>query len=163
MSSELRVNRIIPVNGVPTGGGGGIIQIVNATYTTAVNSTATGVTDIFSASITPTSSSNKIMVIATSNLYINRGTAQFPSVGLVLKRGATTVSLADQGRFYFDNRSFGTLFGQQLVPATLTILDSPATTSSTTYTLAYTASFSSGSCIIGIESPSTLCLMEVSG
>ena len=31
MSSELRVDRIIPVNGVPTGGGGGVIQVVEVT------------------------------------------------------------------------------------------------------------------------------------
>ena len=28
MSSELRVDKIVPTNGVPTGGGGGIIQVV---------------------------------------------------------------------------------------------------------------------------------------
>ena len=28
MTSELRVDKIVPVDGVPTGGGGGIIQVV---------------------------------------------------------------------------------------------------------------------------------------
>ena len=41
MSSELRVDKIVPVDGVPTGGGGGIIQVVNAiktdTFSTGAN------------------------------------------------------------------------------------------------------------------------------
>ena len=32
MSSELRVDKIVPVDGVPTGGGGGIIQIIHKDY-----------------------------------------------------------------------------------------------------------------------------------
>ena len=31
MASELRVDKIVPTSGVPTGGGGGIIQIVQVT------------------------------------------------------------------------------------------------------------------------------------
>ena len=37
MSSELRVDKIIPTGGVPTGGGGGIIQVVHSTATTGVS------------------------------------------------------------------------------------------------------------------------------
>ena len=33
MASELRVDKIVPVDGVPTGGGGGIIQIKSTTKT----------------------------------------------------------------------------------------------------------------------------------
>ena len=33
MSSELRVDRIIPTAGVPTGGGGSIIQVVSTVKT----------------------------------------------------------------------------------------------------------------------------------
>ena len=33
MSSELRVDKIVPVDGVPTGGGGGIVQIKSVTHT----------------------------------------------------------------------------------------------------------------------------------
>ena len=36
MASELRVDKIIPVNGIPTGGGGGIIQIKQFTLTNRV-------------------------------------------------------------------------------------------------------------------------------
>ena len=33
MASQLRVDKIVPVDGVPTGGGGGIIQCVSTTKT----------------------------------------------------------------------------------------------------------------------------------
>ena len=59
MSSELRVDKIVPVNGVPTGGGGGIIQVVSATKTdTAVQNSPT-YADIsgMSVSLTPQSGS----------------------------------------------------------------------------------------------------------
>ena len=34
MASELRVDKIIPYDGVPSGGGGGIIQVVQDTNST---------------------------------------------------------------------------------------------------------------------------------
>ena len=33
MASELRVDKIVPTDGVPTGGGGGIIQVVHSSAT----------------------------------------------------------------------------------------------------------------------------------
>ncbi len=64
--SQLKVNSIIPVAGVPTGGGGGIIQVVQAVKDDTATFTTTSFTDItgLSASITPTSSSSKILVEA---------------------------------------------------------------------------------------------------
>ena len=62
--SQLKVNSIIPVSGVPTGGGGGIIQTVQATKTDVQSTTSTSFIDItnMSVNITPTSSSSKILL-----------------------------------------------------------------------------------------------------
>ena len=60
MASELRVDKIIPTAGVPTGGGGGIIQIVEVGHSTEHSITATSPQQIFSASITPKFSTSKI-------------------------------------------------------------------------------------------------------
>ena len=35
MASQLRVDSIVPVDGVPTGGGGGIVQVKTVTMTSA--------------------------------------------------------------------------------------------------------------------------------
>jgi hypothetical protein len=66
MASELRVDRIIPVNGVPTGGGGGVIQMVHL-FDDSMTTTTSSYTDIFTAdlSITLKSLSNKIYIVAT--------------------------------------------------------------------------------------------------
>ena len=62
MSSELRVDKIIPTSGVPTGGAGGIIQIQQTVktdfLTISVNDT---VTDVTSVNITPHFSTSKIL------------------------------------------------------------------------------------------------------
>ena len=69
MASELRVDRIIPVNGVPTGGGGGIIQVVSTYDTDHIRSTSsTSYLDIMEATITPTRSDSKILVLVSLSI-----------------------------------------------------------------------------------------------
>jgi hypothetical protein len=75
MASELRVDRIIPVNGVPTGGGGGIVQVVTEQILTSASAanipydnttpTITEGFEIVNLSITPLSTSNKIILGAS--------------------------------------------------------------------------------------------------
>ena len=64
MSSELRVDKIIPTGGVPTGGGGGIIQVVSAYKGDNFSTSSTTFVDItgLSATITPKFSTSKILV-----------------------------------------------------------------------------------------------------
>jgi hypothetical protein len=107
-----------------------IIQIVTATSTTAFSTTSNSFqTTNLSASITPTSSSNKILIYAFSGLRAD-GTAD---VTATLARGGTNI-LASSGQCYLRGQT-GTTSGANAAnaPATLGYLDSPATTSSTTY------------------------------
>jgi len=72
MASELRVDRIIPVNGVPTGGGGGIVQVKHVDFSTtqaSVNSTSYQDSGL-SIDFTPIRSDSKILVRATFNVLI---------------------------------------------------------------------------------------------
>ena len=70
MSSELRVDKIIPTGGIPTGGGGGVIQVVSFTTQTETTANAgttfvdTGVT----ATITPKFATSKILVRYVANI-----------------------------------------------------------------------------------------------
>ena len=76
MSSELRVDKIIPTGGVPTGGGGGIIQVVHSTATTGVAqsySTNSFADTGLSASITPKFSTSKILVTGSLSYYSSTG------------------------------------------------------------------------------------------
>ena len=74
MASELRVDKIVPTTGVPTGGGGGIIQVVHASTQTAQSQAfsagSTFVDTGLSASITPTRSDSKIFVTGYLSFYI---------------------------------------------------------------------------------------------
>jgi hypothetical protein len=72
--SQLKVNSIIPTGGVPTGGGGGITQIVSATKSdtssfSASTSSPSSLESIFPITITPTSSDQITFGIAVNNAH----------------------------------------------------------------------------------------------
>ena len=62
--SELRTNRIIPRDGLPSGSAGGILQVKNTLKTDQFSTTSTSFTDItgLSVTITAQSSSNKFYI-----------------------------------------------------------------------------------------------------
>ena len=65
--SQLKVNSIVPVGGVASGQGGGVIQVVSVYKGDRFTTSSTSHTDItgMSLNITPTSSSNKIMILGS--------------------------------------------------------------------------------------------------
>ena len=63
MSSKLRVDSILPVDGAPTGGGGGIIQVLQATKTDTDSTSSTTFADILTVSITPKSNTLSLIHI----------------------------------------------------------------------------------------------------
>jgi len=133
-----------------------VVQIVNATYSTQVNISAGVTADTgLSASITPTSSSNKVLVFFSQTAGTN---ASGYVNGLYLKRGSTTIGNSFCSEFLYNNGP--TYF----VPGGLSgsYLDSPATTSATTYKT--TAAVSSGGGAVGWQwggGQATMTLMEV--
>ena len=164
MASELRVDRIIPVNGVPTGGGGGIVQIVqdkNSTeYSTTSNSVWTQMGP--TASITPTSASNKILICY--QMHQQNRTTGMHVLGRIYKNAA---NLTDIGLISFQGTA-----NDNIQYLTGMWLDSPATTSSVTYDLRFKlANSNTGSFYVnhleakGSETTvySMMTLMEVSG
>ena len=76
MSSELRVDKIVPTDGVPTGGGGGIVQVKQFTLTNTANggflmstsSSSFTATPLLLA-ITPKFSTSKILINVNSSSY----------------------------------------------------------------------------------------------
>ena len=107
-------------------GAGAVLQVVNATTGTYVGSTTnTLVNTGLTATITPTSSSNKILVLAEQNGLTKIGNNYME---LVLLRGATQIATFGNAIGYTatsaDNRIGG---------AGMCYLDNPNTTSATTY------------------------------
>ena len=62
--SELRTNRIVPRDGLPSGSSGGIIQIVHTNTSSHTYNNNTSYADItgVTATITPTRSDSKILI-----------------------------------------------------------------------------------------------------
>ena len=115
---------------------GKIIQIVQTTKTDTFSTTATTFTDVtgLSASITPSSSSNKVLVMVSSNSSTSGGN----NAMMRLARGGT-------GIFVGDTASSRVLASAQsrvndtngAVTLTFSFLDTPSTTSATTYQVQY--------------------------
>ncbi len=135
MASQLRVDKIVPVDGVPTGGGGGIVQVVQATKTDTFTTTSAGVQDItgLSVNITPKFATSKFLVRANIS-----ATASNSGNGILLN-GTTTGSLLEPSGYSSRGRSAA---GELYAPGgsvdtfqsfSIEILDSPGTTATQTY------------------------------
>lgn len=125
----LTVSGGVPAWSAPAGGGK-VLQVVNATYSTEVDSTSNSFTDTgLTASITPSSSASKILVII-SQPYLLRYTGSYAELTghFNILRGATQILLA-----YVGVRANSTSELNQITTWNHLYLDSPATTSSVTY------------------------------
>ena len=178
--SELRTNRIVPRDGLPSGSAGGIIQVRSVTKTDvyyesvsegSFSSIVTGLTP----SITPTRSDSKILITGYVHAANNAGGGW--GAGLVLCVGGTPIdeargqAVGDRARI---SANADTHYLGNCIP--VNFLHSPATTSAVTYGIKlYNMNTSSQYMTVNyrygndsntnnhIRSASTLTLMEVSG
>jgi len=154
--STLKVNKIIPTAGVPTGGGGGVIQVKYG-FTTGqiVHSTSTYTDTGLSATITPISNTSKILVMASLNCVQKVGNT-YAKVRVL--RGSTEIAKIDEGAGYTDS-SQNNIIGS----ISCHIMDSPSTTSELTYKLQFASVSNVSSIGVQINSAlSSIILMEVS-
>ena len=166
--SELRTNRIIPRDGLPSGSAGGIIQVKQTVDSTTANQQISGTTyadaGSLSVSITPTRSDSKILIMATTNIQAFVS-AQEVSGGLRLVRGSTEI-IEYPYAFVMEAGTSGSSRIFYNTNHSAVYLDSPATTSSTTYKVQLkTYGTSNGMRLIYNQnsSKSTILVMEVSG
>ena len=117
--------------------GGKILQVVQTVKTDTFTSTSTSYTDVtgMSVSITPSSSSNKVLVTASFNCAVDTDN-RWSIYQLV--RGSTALFIGDTA----SSRSVGSVAhvqesstgtGQGVFNLNIVFLDSPSTTSATTY------------------------------
>lgn len=133
---------------------GRVIQTVTATYST-INSTtsSTFVSTGLTASITPRSATSKILIISTNNFAANTN-----GMWITLYRNGLAGTNLGSG-----NEGFGYLYSStaSFTHVTgITYLDSPATTSSTSYTFAFRSSGGSQTANY-LGSKSSITLLEI--
>jgi hypothetical protein len=144
----------VPSWATPAGGGGKVLQVVEGRYSTQVdNSTTTYADTGLTATITPSAATSKILVIvkqASSKNELNSANATY----IQLLRGATQI---DEIVGYYTNTAivlYGTL--------SLMKLDSPSTTSATTYKTQFKNGTAASAVNVQAGSmPSTIILMEI--
>ena len=111
-----------------------VVQVKSTTKTDTFTMSSTTFADVtgLSVSITPTSASNKVLVIVNVN---GQGTASTAGMYLRLLRGATSIAAGDAAgtRITVASMIGAGIFLGNTISSTITFLDSPATTSATTY------------------------------
>ena len=152
--------------------GGGVVQVKSTAKTDTFSTTSATFTDVtsLSVSITPTSASNKILVLASVNGNGNTGVASLQGQ---LVRNSTAIAIGDAAgsrtQVSFGNIEFIT---PVMVESSVMFLDSPATTSATTYkiqvrsnvsgsTVVVNRGFNDGDTATQTRGISTITVMEV--
>tara|TARA_B100002019_G_scaffold185213_1_gene159942 strand:- start:409 stop:936 length:528 start_codon:yes stop_codon:yes gene_type:complete len=132
--SQLKVDSIIPRGGLPSGSSGGIVQVRSVIKTDPFTTTSSSFTDItgLSVSITPQSSSNKILIQVCVS---GDGRQSQSRANFRLMRGSTAICIGDTagGRARSTFAIYRPNDDHTTETASMTHLDSPATTSAVTY------------------------------
>ena len=155
MASELRVDKIVPTDGVPTGGGGGIIQVKQSLYNSYVtkNNSSFEAVSGFTVVMTPKFNTSKILI--TLNLLLEIRSASI--VAIELTRGGSSIFTNEGGLRANESANGGYI--------TFSYLDSPASTSALTYgvqTRSSNGDYTFNNYIGGGPANSFMTLMEVS-
>ena len=161
--SELRTNRIVPRDGLASGMSGGIIQIVQNTSDTAVQTTNTASYEDagLTATITPTRSDSKIFVMVSIPFRLANDGASANGGSYQILRGSTNIDSVQAYMYY--NAGSGMTTKYTYLLHNRQILDSPATTSAVTYKTQHIAYGSGSSVYSQYGGRSYMTLMEVSG
>lgn len=139
---------------------GSVVQVVSTTIAAPFVSTASNsfVTTGLTTTITPASSTNKILAIhsdggsRTANSGNGIITTLFRNGSNVISTGTSPYALA-----YMQSNSGGVTIG----PTSFQYLDSPASASSVTYAVYFASYSTAGTCIYGTTFFSSLILMEI--
>ena len=164
-TTTLNTDRIIPTGGVPSGGGGGIIQILQgSTNSRTETSSQSFVATNLSATITPKFSTSKIFVMISGDCNTNADDNEIYMTIFRSIDGGTFSNIGDSTYGFASAMSYSERLHSAV---SINYLDSPSTTSSVEYKF-YIRKTASGSG--NVEFPvnngaqhSFITLMEVSG
>jgi hypothetical protein len=148
--------QVINKASLPTGS---VLQVVNATYSTETSSSSSTFADVgLTATITPTSATSKILVLVDA-VGCRKSTGD-TRLGLKLLRGATNIlDMEEYGGWN------GTTTGSAVGSCSTNYLDSPATTSATTYKIQFASMGNTSIVYVNVRNTmtptSTITLMEI--
>jgi len=145
-------------------GGGKVLQVISASTTTATTVNSVTLTDTnITATITPTLSTSKILVLtAVACEMFTSGSNNQIGMGMSLLRGSTSIfdANANGEGWYFTNGV--SAYHQMASLQTITHLDSPATTSATTYKIQIRSNIAANTAKTSPNSrTSSIILMEI--
>ena len=158
-AANINDTSISNITALPAGVGGKVLQVVQGSTTSQTNSSSTTLADTgLTATITPSSTSSKILVIVHQNGIEKTSDSAQNDMKLVLLRNSTNISNIVVFSMYENEAKPNN--GQTLSHA---YLDSPNTTSATTYKTQFSRPDGSGT--VRCQSSSTMSsitLMEMS-
>lgn len=108
---------------------GQVVSVTTSTKTATSSTSFVDVTDL-TATITPTSSTSKILIFVTAPFYRYRTSGDSAAGSLQIVRGSTSI-WDDKEAHYFSSGGASSVYTQSIYSAQY--VDSPATTSATTY------------------------------
>jgi len=123
---------LIKDGAIPSIPGGKVLQVVSTTSSTAQSTTSTSYVDVtgLTVSITPSSASNKILVMYNDAAYIQKGTGIATGYGQwQILRDSTALSVKE----FIQRDGVSGQDHYNAFPMSIIYLDSPSSTSSLTY------------------------------
>ena len=177
VDADMLAANAVTAGKLASGVGGKILQVVSTTKTDSFTSTSTSYTDItgLSASITPSSSSSKIYVVVHVN---SAATTRYASFRLL--RGSTNIAVGtditgsqEAATFTAGSNTSNSYDNLVLRNQSMAILDTPSTTSATTYKLQGRINYGTGGLYVNrqpytdttstyvVRTASTIALYEV--
>ena len=168
MASELRVDKIIPVDGVPSDSGtnplylgaGGVVQVVYAQTRTQQSTTSTSFVDATGlfVDITPKFSTSKMLITAHTVAQVQGNRARFD-----IHKSTTNSRINGNSNDDGTNYSISAFEGNNINHCVhFTIMDTAGTTSNIRYKLQFNNTGGSTTYINASYSVGTLTVMELS-
>ena len=134
MASKLRVDSILPVDGAPTTGGGGITQITMGRTNNRTENTSTSfVATNLEATITPKFTTSKIYVQVSGDCNTNQGANTSETIFLTVYRSIDGGSFSNLGHTNYGFVQLRNDYIRTQAPVCINYLDNPNTTSAVVY------------------------------
>jgi hypothetical protein len=145
----------IPFTSLPAGS---VLQVVSASYSTPTSTSSSTLTDTgVTATITPKFSTSKILIMVTQNGIAKAPTAVSNCTNVSIIRNSTNIINFSVFTGY-TNSATDNITGS----SSMTYLDSPATTSATTYKTQFASAFAGGAVYVqNNNAVSGITLMEI--